>query len=290
MSDEIIEPTPESQQPEPSAMNEATPHAHSVLRTSDRERQKSLPIYRRRWFVGTAIALGSFILLIVLLDNVIMPLYVKRGSVATVPQVVGMTKDDAKKKLSDAGYEPVEYEVRFDEKGTEGAIIRQTPEGGEETKPGRKIYLIISGGKEMAVVPDLRGRSLRDAKMMLLKANMTVGNVSYGYTDSAGNGTVFQQVPEPGSKTSASTQVSVVVSQGPLVGRVPVPELRKMSLAQAIEKLKSLKLELGKVTYQNGTPENSILDQYPQPGELVNEGATIDVFVARGGEGAPPEH
>ncbi len=285
MSNEVEEQQPEFQQPEPSAMAEATPHAHPVARSL-----RPVAFYQRRWVKVAAVSFGAFILLIILLDNVIMPLYVKRGSVATVPQVVGMKKDDAKKKLSDAGYEPVEYEVRFDEKGIEGTIVRQTPEGGEETKPGRKIYLIISGGKEMAVVPDLRGRSLRDAKMMLLKANMTVGNIAYGYTDSAGNGTVFQQTPPPGSKTSASTQVSVVVSQGPLVGRVPVPDVKKLTLAQAIEKLKSVKLELGKVTYQNGSPESSVLDQYPQPGELVNEGATIDVFVARGGEGAPPEH
>ena len=250
--------------------------------------KKAQPFYRRRWVQVTGISIASFILLVVLFDNVVMPLYVKRGAKAIVPPVVGLKKDDAMKKLSDAGYEPVQYEVRFDDKSPEGMIVRQTPEGGEETKPGRKIYLIISGGKEMAVVPDLRGKSLRDAKMILLKSNMTIGNTSYGYTDSAGNGLVFAQTPEPGSKTSASTQVNVVVSQGALVGRVPVPDLTKMTLAQAIDKLSNIKLQLGKVNYQDGTPENAILDQYPRAGDLANEGASVDVWVARGGQGTPP--
>src|SRR4029077_14876879 len=135
-------------------------------------------------------------------------------SVATVPAVVGKKKDVAMQQLTESGYEPVQYEVRFDEKVAEELIIRQTPEGGEETKPGRKVYLIISGGKEMAVVPDLRGKSLRDAKMLLIKSNMSTGMVSYAYSDSATNGTVFQQTPAAGTKTSASTLVGVTVSEG----------------------------------------------------------------------------
>jgi beta-lactam-binding protein with PASTA domain len=67
-----------------------------------------------------------------------------------------------------------------------------------------------------------------------------------------------------------------------------VPDLQKLTIAQANDKLKSVKLELGKVNYQEGVPENQILDQYPHTGDLINEGATIDVWVARGGPGAPP--
>jgi len=247
---------------------------------------RSFGTRKRHWLIVAAGALVAFILLVILFDNVVMPLYVKRGAKSTVPLVVGTKTDTAVSRLKAAGYEPVQYEVRFDDKTPAGTIIRQTPEGGEETKPGRKVYLIISGGKELAVVPDLRGKSLRDAKMALLKANLPTGTVSYSYSDSATNGTVFQQTPAPGTKTSTTTMVNIVVSQGALVGRVPVPTLVGLTLSQAIEKLKSVKLELGKVTYEAGTPENTVLEQYPPSGDLVNEGATVDIFVARGG--APP--
>jgi serine/threonine-protein kinase len=248
------------------------------------------PFTRRKLLIAIGIAVASFFVLILLLDDVVMPLYVMRGAKATVPQCVGLTTDAAIERLKDAGYEPVQYEVRFDEKSPEGTIVRETPEGGEETKPGRKVYLIISGGKEMAQVPDLYGKSLRDAKILLLKSNMSAANISYDYFDSVPSGMVARQTPTPGTKTSASAQVSLVVSQGPLLGRVPVPNLVKLTLAEAIEKLTSVKLQIGKVNYQNGTPENEILDQYPPVGDLVNEGATVDVFVARGGLPATPDN
>src|SRR5438309_2094065 len=155
-----------------------------VEHTTETQNSTKRPFFRRRWVLVAGIALASFVLFIVLLDNVIMPLYVKSGSVATVPAVVGMNKDQAIARLKAAGYEPIEYENRFEDKAPQGTIIRQTPDGGEETKPGRKVYLVISGGKEMAVMPDLRGKTLRDAKMALLKANMALNNVSYAYSDS----------------------------------------------------------------------------------------------------------
>ena len=237
---------------------------------------------KRKWVMWLGILIVVFILCIILLDNVIMPLYVRQGSAATVPNVVGAKTATALQSLQNAGYQPIQYEVRFDDKAPEGTIIRQTPEAGEETKPGRKVYLIISGGKEMASVPNLIGKSLRDAKMMLIKANMSIGNVSYAYSDSATNGTVFAQTPASGTKTTASTEVAVTVSQGPLMGRVPVPDVKNLPLSDAIAKLKDVKLEVGKVNYQSGTPENAVLDQYPPAGDLVNEGAAIDLFVARG--------
>ncbi len=241
----------------------------------------------RSCLLALLIAVVAFILIVVLFDQVIMPWYVQKGAVATVPQVIGDKTDTAVAVLKRAGYNPIQYEVRFDDKAPEGTIIRETPEGGEETKPGRKVFLIISGGKEMALVPNLLGMSIRDARMQLIKSNMTLGRVDYAYTDSAKDGTIFQQSPPPNLKTSTSTLVTVTISQGPLLGRVVVPDLSKLSLSDAIAKLNSVGLQVGKVNYQNGTPENQVLDQYPESGELVNQGATVDLFVARGGTPTP---
>jgi beta-lactam-binding protein with PASTA domain len=257
---------------------------------------RHVTLRKRRWFERPVIAIPivtalGLLVLGIIFDNILMPWYTKQGSKATVPNVVGLKKDLAMSRLQEAGYEPIQYEVRFDDTVREGLIIRQTPEATEVTKPGRKVFLIISGGKEVATVPDLRGKSLRDAKMMLLKSNMFVGNVSYAYTDSSANGTVFRQQPLPGQKTSASTQVSLVISQGPMIGRVAVPTLAGLSLSEAIAKLKESKLELGQVTYQNGGPvANQVVDSYPPVGDLITEGSSVDVFVYRGGGSPPPLH
>lgn len=244
--------------------------------------------YKRRWVVIPFFLIVGGGIFLILFDNVIMPFYVKSSDVAVVPSVVGMKTQPAITKLEEAGYEPEEYERRFDEKVAEGVIIRQTPEPGEETKPGRKVYLVVSGGKEMAVVPDLKGRSVRDAKMLLLKANLSVGEITATYSESAPNGTIFQQAPTPGSKINTATKVNIVVSQGPLYGRVPVPTLRGLSLSDAIAALNSSKLVLGQVTFENrpdGAP-NTVIEQYPVPGDLIIEGSTVDLFVIRENTGS----
>ena len=74
------------------------------------------PFFKRRWVLVLLIVLASFIVLVLLLDNVVMPLYVNEGSVATVPNVVGATTDAAQQTLKTAGYEPIQYENRFDDK------------------------------------------------------------------------------------------------------------------------------------------------------------------------------
>ena len=241
------------------------------------------PWYKRRWILIPFILLFGGALFLFLLDAVIMPFYVKSSSIAVVPNVVGMKSQAALDKLTEAGYEPTEYERRFDDKVAEGVVIRQSPEPGEETKPGRVVYLVVSGGKEMAVVPDLMGKSLRDAKMQLLKSNLSIGEISFGYSEVAANGTIFQQAPTPGSKINTATKVNVVVSQGPLYGRVPVPSLKGLTLSETIAKLNDNKLTLGNVTWEtrpDGTP-NTVIEQYPSPGDLIIEGSTVDVFVIR---------
>ena len=246
------------------------------------------PWYKRRWILIPFILLFGGALFLFLLDAVIMPFYVKSSSIAVVPNVVGMKSQAALDKLTEAGYEPTEYERRFDDKVAEGVVIRQSPEPGEETKPGRVVYLVVSGGKEMAVVPDLMGKSLRDAKMQLLKSNLSIGEISFGYSEVAANGTIFQQAPTPGSKINTATKVNVVVSQGPLYGRVPVPSLKGLTLSETIAKLNDNKLTLGNVTWEtrpDGTP-NTVIEQYPSPADLIIEGSTVDVFVIRENAGS----
>jgi eukaryotic-like serine/threonine-protein kinase len=238
---------------------------------------------RRRWLLALLLLVFGGALFLFILDQVIMPFYVKSSSIAVVPNVVGMKSQAALDRLTEAGYEPTEYERRFDDKVAEGVVIRQTPEAGEETKPGRMVYLVVSGGKEMAVVPDLMGKSLRDAKMQLLKSNLSVGEISSSYSEVAPNGTIFQQAPSPGSKINTATKVNVVISQGPLYGRVPVPSLKGLTLSETIAQLNNNKLTLGQVSWEtraDGTP-GTIIEQYPAAGDLIIEGSTVDVFVIR---------
>ncbi len=231
--------------------------------------------------IRAVIILLAFIAFLLLFDKIIMPWYVKRGEVTVLPKVVGKPVEDAIRLLSEAGYEPIKYETQFDEKEKEGVIIRQTPEGGDETKPGRKVYLIISGGKEMVIVPNLMGQALRDARILLVRSNLDLGKTDMAFTDSISSGVVFKQSPEPGAKISTDQKVNIVVSQGSRAGRVTVPDLMGVSFNEAILRLGNAKLGVGNRNYVPSTTDKpgTVVDQSPKPGELSVQGTTVDLFI-----------
>jgi eukaryotic-like serine/threonine-protein kinase len=249
------------------------------------------PAKRRRykWLKILAIVAASMFALLLLFDLLIMPLYVKRGEVGIVPKVVGKQVDEAVQTLIDAGYDPIRYETQFSDKAKEGTIMRQTPEGGDETKPGRKVYLIISGGKEMVIVPNFTGLNLKDARISIVRANLELGKTELVFTDSAPSGIVYRQIPGAGAKISASKQVTLYVSQGPRTGLVVVPSLKGLTLEGAIRQLSNAGLTVGRRTSQPsefGVP-GTIIEQYPPPGDLVNEGSEVELFIVEE-QGLPP--
>lgn len=246
---------------------------------------------RLKWLRKAAIVMAALIAVLVLLDLVIMPLYVKRGEVSIVPKVVGMPVAEAMEALRDAGYEPIHYETQFSDKAKEGTIIRQTPEGGDETKPGRKIYLIVSGGRELVIVPNFVGLNLKDARISLVRANLELGRTELVFTDSSPSGIVFRQIPSPGEKISASRQVTLYVSQGPRSGLIVTPNLMGLKVEEALLRITNAGLKPGQMNWEpreSGAPE-TVYDQYPAPGDLMNENGSIDLFVVGERSGPPSE-
>jgi eukaryotic-like serine/threonine-protein kinase len=246
---------------------------------------------RLKWLKIGAIVGVSLFALLLLFDLLIMPLYVKRGEVSIVPKVVGKPLAEAMQILADAGYEPNHYETQFSDKAKEGTIMRQTPEGGDETKPGRRVYLIVSGGKEMVIVPNFTGLNLKDARISLVRANLELGKTELVFTDSAPSGIVFRQYPRAGEKTSTSRQVTLYVSQGPRTGLVVVPSVLGVTLEEAIRRIGNSGLTVGQRSSEpreHAVP-GTVFDQYPPAGDLVPEGSAIELFLVEEGAIPPPE-
>jgi serine/threonine-protein kinase len=232
--------------------------------------------------VSVLIIVLAFLAFLLLFDKVLMPWYVKRGEVTVLPKVVGKQVDDAMKILKDAGYEPIKYETQFDDKAKEGVIIRQTPEGGDETKPGRKVYLIVSGGKEMVIVPNLIGQSLRDARILLVKANLDLNKQEMAFSDSIASGMVLGQSPPAGTKISSDQKVNITVSSGSRAGKVEVPNVTDIMLSEAILRLGNIKLGVGAHNFiPSDKKSNTVVDQSPKAGEFVTEGSYIDLWISQ---------
>ncbi|MBS1550794.1 MAG: PASTA domain-containing protein [Bacteroidetes bacterium] len=218
-----------------------------------------------------------------LFNNVLMPLYVKHSDTVKVPKVTGMNYIEAKKLIEEAGLEIKQGDVKYDENIPIGMILDQNPPSEETVKYGRRIYVTMSGGEQLAEVPNLKGRSLRDAKFSLEQRGLKLGETVRKNTNEYPADVVISQIIQPGSKVKKNSSLDLILSDGPLAGDLKIPGLTGKTLEEAKKIISDSKLKLGKITYQtnNDIPPGQIVDQYPKFDKSANENTAVDLFVSR---------
>lgn len=226
---------------------------------------------------------GILIVLFFLGNNVIMPWYVKHSETVKVPKVLGMNYIDAKKILEDGGLEIKQGDVKYDENIPIGQILDQNPPADEMVKYGRRVYVTICGGEQLADVPNLKGRTLRDAKFTLEQRGLKLGETVRKNSNEFPEDFVISQIIQPGSKVKKNTALDLILSDGPVIGDLKIPNVTGKSLEEAKKLIADSKLKLGKITYQtnNELPPGQVIDQYPKVDKSANENTTVDLFVAR---------
>jgi beta-lactam-binding protein with PASTA domain len=225
--------------------------------------------------------LAALIVIIFIFDLFLIPWYVSSPEV-TVPVVKGLSEQEAIEKLESVNLEPVVGDTTYDEKYAKGSIILQKPVGGEIVKEGRRIYLFISGGEPVVMVPNLKGKSLRDAKLTLERVGLKVGRIEEVASENPRD-MIFDQEFAQGTKLKKGSMVGIYVSIGEGGGQIEVPDLVGKSLAEAERILADNSLILGKINYQRSFSllPNTVLDQYPSKGNMVDAGEAVDLFVTR---------
>lgn len=222
------------------------------------------------------------IIIVLLMDNVVLPWYVSSPK-EKVPDVVGKNQTEAVSLLESKDLEPVIGDTTYDEKFPEGSIIFQRPRAGETVKEGRRVYLFVSGGEPVVNVPDLKGKSVRDAKFSLERLGLKLGDVDQE-PSSYPKDMIYDQEYAEGTPIKKGESVNVTVSIGTAqAGSIEVPDLIGKSLTEAEAILADSSLKVGKINYQQSFSllPNTILDQYPSKGNKVNPGDAVDLFVTK---------
>lgn len=234
----------------------------------------------RKGLYGAAL----FLLLFIVCNDLFLPWYVDHGSTVEVPDVVGMQFDDAVLRLDTLGLEGRKGDTRMDREHPAGYVIVQNPLGGHAVKRGRRVYLTISGGEELVSMPSVRGRTLRDATFLLERTGLRIGDISYQPSDEYPPNTVMEQGQPAGVRVRREIRVDVTVSLGPLSQSVIVPSLVGRSLSDAKSVLDSAGIVIGNITYMASADllPNTVLEQYPRAGDLVQHGQAIDLVVVQG--------
>ena len=235
----------------------------------------------KRIFRWMAIAVAVGVLLLILLDKVVMPWYVKLGAEAKVPGVVGMTYPDAAALLRKKGFEVKRAEPRYSEKVPAGIVMMQLPYGGATTKEGRRIYLTESRGVELIPMPDLLGRPLREARITLMRQGFEVGDISYDFNDTMMRDLIyFQGVPKDvGARPG--TIVDLMVSQGPTNRYIMMPNLVGLTLDEARNRIESAGLTIGVVRKKRSEfDKDVVIEQSAAPYTQVSEKGGISITIS----------
>lgn len=122
--------------------------------------------------------LTIFVLLCVVV-YVFMNVYTRHGEAIRVPEVKGMTIDDATLKLENLGLEIVIADSVFNKKLPTGQVVEQSPKHGMLVKSGHIIYLTINSGKSATLqIPDLiDNSSYREAEAELIALGFKIHKV-----------------------------------------------------------------------------------------------------------------
>jgi len=152
---------------------------------------------------------------------------------------------------------------------------------------GALAYLLLGGGGKTYAVPQVLGLSQQKA-VALVKANHLRAKVVMQPNATVKPGHVISSNPQFGNLEPANTLVTLFVSSGPKL--VKVPNLVNQNVSQAQTALTSAGLTPSVRTNANSTrPAGTVIKQNPAAGTSVKPGATVYLVVSGGGVQVPNE-
>ena len=129
----------------------------------------------------------------------------KGGSAMLIPDLKGLTLEQAKERLDKMGLTLGAVENGNDPDKPSDVIISQSPESGAKATKGTRVNIVINM-KQKVHVPNVVGMTLADARNTLLSMKLSVGtiNASDGTSTDDSNAIIISQDPAGGESTSSN--------------------------------------------------------------------------------------
>ncbi|WP_420121519.1 PASTA domain-containing protein [Nakamurella sp.] len=188
-----------------------------------------------------------------------------------VPQVTGRSLADAQRLLTDAGFTVGQVTKTFDARSDPGTVLRSSPTVGATASRGSAVDLTVA---DSVTVPDVRGRSTKDAVAAMRAAgfSVTVGDPAFDADIDAGD--ILRSDPGPGARVDRTGAAVFLVPSN----AVTVPDLSDLRVKDAERTLDDLGLRLDTTSIFGGD-NGRIWNQSPGPGQRVAPGGTVGVVV-----------
>jgi serine/threonine-protein kinase len=206
------------------------------------------------------------------------------GQTVTVPDVVGMHRDQAVTELSEVGFD-VTIRKRASDDEPKNTVLRQSPSGGTEASFGITVIIEIADGPvvqdasiettQVDVVPYVLG-SQEDAARAAIGSAGYQTSASYGYYGTSRPGKVMSQYPEAGTPAEPGTVVyiSISLSEQPQAS-VTVPDVRGLSVRAAERRISDSGLVPDAIERPAPAPYQEAWKQWPDPGTVVDSGSKV---------------
>jgi beta-lactam-binding protein with PASTA domain len=225
---------------------------------------------------------AGLLVAILLMDNLIMPVFVRKGEEFVLPDVTALTTEEARQTVEDLGLELQIAGAKHSPARLEGTVLSQEPLAGTLVKSGRPVAVIVSKGGQLVRLPYLAGSTVRQASLTLTDLGLVPGEVTWSYADSLPPEVLLSTIPTSGALVPKGSRVGLVVNQGTSLDSLAMPDLVGTRIADAAEILQEMGLEFGVVIRQDVRDllPGTVLEQSEPAGEWVRLGDVVDFVVA----------
>lgn len=209
--------------------------------------------------------------------------YINSGQFTKVPPLLSKTEAQATARLKEAGLDVGSVEHAYSDTVKRGTVISTDPAAGERIRSNDSVKLTISDGPETVNVPDVQGRTLARAKLLLTADGLAPGMVTREFSEDVPKGSVISTDPGAGSKRHAGTAIALVVSKG---APVDVPDVTGDDLDDARQELQEagLKVTVSATEINSEYDQGQVARQTPAGDAQAAEGDTVTLTLSKGPE------
>jgi serine/threonine-protein kinase len=205
-------------------------------------------------------------------------LFVSNGpSTARVPDVLGLTEVDARRRLRRAGFKPV-LSREGSAKVPAGSVIRSDPSSGARIERGSRVTLFVSTGPKEVAVPDVVGQDQNDAATKLREEGL--GVIIRERASGEPADTVVDQTPAAGQQVDEGSTVTLFVSNGRLR---EVPDVVGLQQSEAEGEISDAGFNASVRTTPVEEPDadGRVVSQTPAGGKQRRRGETVVITVGQ---------
>ncbi|MGZ5367837.1 MAG: Stk1 family PASTA domain-containing Ser/Thr kinase [Aeromicrobium sp.] len=186
-----------------------------------------------------------------------------------IPQLRGMTLDEATAALEKLHLKVGDKSEKFDEKVPDGDVVGTKLKAGTSVKRAFVVDLFISKGRQPIKVVNYGGKTEDEATTGLGAAGFRV-IVERAFSDSTKKGRVISQSPNSGTKFRNDT-ITISVSKGP--ESVEVPNVKGKKKNEAVKILEKAGFKVQSI----GGGNFEVRSQSPGPGQKAKVGSTVTI-------------